>query len=215
MESGALRRRAERAPIFAWYEARGSSPLYFHCTRKGLQDSAIGFVDIVAPENKDHFIDLILACEEFSSGFYSDLRSFLEWVAVGAATDRRKRYGLDSVFHRDLQRIPVAICQGFGLAMFPATPDRSDGVNDESSGQTMAMRDFRFARFAAAKRTAFREQFRSSGAMNRAIDSSAAEKRRIRHVHNRIDLDLRDIAADDIDFAIEIFLHEQSYVARL
>src|SRR5207244_2376641 len=159
------------------------------------------------------FLDLILGCEEFSGGFYSDLCSFLEWVAVDAATDRRKGYRLDFVFHRNLQRIPVAICQGLRLAMCPAMPDRSDGVNDESSGQTIAASDFRFTGFTAAKCTAFRKQLRSRGAMNRAIDSSAAEKRRVRRVHNRIDLELRDIAADDIDFAIQIFLHEQSYVS--
>src|SRR6266478_8771986 len=143
----------------------GSSPLHFHCTRKGLQEPEIGVVDIVAPENKDHFVDLILACEEFSGGFYTDLRSFLEWVAVGAATDRRKRYRLDSVFHRNLQRFSVTICQGLRLAMCPAMPGRSDGVDDESSGQTIATSDFRFAGVTAAKCTAFREQFRSSGAM--------------------------------------------------
>src|SRR5437867_948953 len=212
MEGGALRRLAERAPILAWYEARGSSPLHFHCAGKRLQESAIGFVDIVAPENKDHLVDLILGCEEFSGGFYSDLRSFLEWIAVGAATDRRKGYRLDSVFHCNLQRISVAICQGLRLAVLPAAPDRSDGVNDESSGQTIATSDFRFAGFTAAKRAAFREQFMSSGAMNRAIDSAAAEQRRVRRVHNGIHRALRDIAAHDIDLAIQILLHEQSYV---
>jgi hypothetical protein len=81
-------------------------------------------------------------------------------------------------------------------------------VDDESSGQTIATRDFRFAGFTAAKRTAFREQFRASGAMNRAIDSSAAEKRRIRRVHNRVNLELRDIAAGDVDLAMRIFLQK-------
>src|SRR5712691_2245077 len=98
MEGGALRRLAERAPILDWYEARRSSPLHFHCTGKRLQDSAIRLVNFFAPENENHFVDLILGCEEFSGGFYSDLRSFLERIAVGAATDRRKGYRLNSVF---------------------------------------------------------------------------------------------------------------------
>src|SRR5882724_9964484 len=212
MEGGALRRLAERAPILAWYEARGSSPLHFHRAGKRLQESAIGFVDIVAPENKDHLVDLILGCEEFSGGFYSDLRSFLEWIAVGAATDRRKGYRLDSVFHRNLQRISVAICQGLRLAMCSAMPDRSDGVDDESSGQTIATSDFRFAGFTAAKCTAFPAQFGSSGAMNRSVDSAAAEKRRIRRVHNRVNLLFCDVPSRDLNIAVQIFLHEQSYV---
>ena len=176
--------------------------------RAPLQQTAIRVVNIVAPENKDHFVDLILGCEEFSGGFYSDLRSFLEWVAVGAATDRRKGYRLDSIFDRNLQRISVAICQGLRLAICPAAPDRSDGVNYESSGQTIATSDFRFAGFTAAKRTAFPEQFRSSGAMNRPIDSSAAEKRRIRRIHNGINIEFRDIPAGDIDLAMGIVLQK-------
>jgi hypothetical protein len=72
----------------------------------------------------------------------------------------------------------------------------------------MATSDFRFAGFTAAERTAFREQFRSSGAMDRAVDSAAAEKRRVRRVHNRVNLELRDIPADDIDFAMGIFVHK-------
>jgi len=77
MEGGTLRRLAERAPIIDWYEARGTTLLHSCYTRKGLHEPEIGFVDIVAPENKDYFVDLILACEEFFGAFYSDLRSFL------------------------------------------------------------------------------------------------------------------------------------------
>jgi hypothetical protein len=75
-------------------------------------------------------------------------------------------------------------------------------VDDESSGQTIATSDFRFAGFTAAKRTAFREQFRSSGAMNRAIDSSAAEKRRVRRIHNRVNLLFCDVPSRDLNIAV-------------
>jgi hypothetical protein len=160
------------------------------------------------PNNEDYLVDLTRRREKFADRLQSNLRSFLEWVAVGAATDRRKGYRLDSVFHRNLQRISVAICQGLRLTMCPATPDRSYGVDDEPSGQTITTSDFRFAGFTAAKRTAFREQFRSSGAMNRSIHSSAAEKRRVRRVHNGIHLELRDIAAGDVDLAMRIFLQK-------
>jgi hypothetical protein len=43
--------------------------------------------------------------------------------------------------------------------------------------------------------------------MNRAIDAAPAEERRVCCVHNRIDLGLRDIAAEDFNFAVGI-LHE-------
>jgi hypothetical protein len=37
--------------------------------------------------------------------------------------------------------------------------------------------------------------------MNRAIDSAAAEKRRVRRVHNRVNIEFRDVAADNVNFA--------------
>jgi hypothetical protein len=37
--------------------------------------------------------------------------------------------------------------------------------------------------------------------MNRAIDSPAAKKCGVCRIHNRIDVELRDVAPDDINFA--------------
>jgi hypothetical protein len=37
--------------------------------------------------------------------------------------------------------------------------------------------------------------------MNRAIDSAAAEQRCVSRVYNGIDLDLRDVSADDFDLS--------------
>jgi hypothetical protein len=37
--------------------------------------------------------------------------------------------------------------------------------------------------------------------MNRAIDSATAEKGRVRGVHDRIDIELRNVPAGDLDFA--------------
>ena len=63
----------------------------------------IRLINFLAPENENHFVDLVGAGEEFAGGFQRDLRRRLDRIAVGAATDRRKRYRLDSVFHRELQ----------------------------------------------------------------------------------------------------------------
>ena len=50
-----------------------------------------------------------------------------------------------------------------------------------------------------AERSTFGEQFGARSAVNRAIDSAAAEQRRVCGVHNGIDLELSDVAADDLD----------------
>src|SRR6266446_2048939 len=187
--------------------AGARSPI-FPSVDKRLQQSAIRLVDIVAPENKDHFLDLALGREKFAGCFQRNLRRFLNGIAIGAATDRRKRYGLDSVFHCNLQRISIAICQRLSFAVCPAAPDRPDRVNDELSGQTIGASNFRFAGSTTAECPAFHEQVRAGRAMNRAIDSSAAEKRCVRRVHNSIDIELRDVAAVDFELAIGI-LHEE------
>jgi hypothetical protein len=45
--------------------------------------------------------------------------------------------------------------------------------------------------------------------MNGAIDSAAAKQRHIGRVHNCIDGECGDIAANDVDLHIHIFLHKQ------
>jgi hypothetical protein len=55
-------------------------------------------------------------------------------------------------------------------------------------------------RFTTAKRPAFREQFGADGALNRAIDSASTKKRFVRNVHNGIDFQRGDVAADHFNF---------------
>src|SRR5438876_57100 len=85
--------------------------------------------------------------------------------------------------------------------MFPAALDRPDRVNDKARRQTIAASNFRFPGLTTAQRSTFREQFGAGRAMNRAINSAAAKKRRICGIHDGIDLELRDIPADDFDLS--------------
>ena len=85
--------------------------------------------------------------------------------------------------------------------MCPAAPDRPDRVDDKSGGQTIAARNFRFTGSTTSQCPAFREQFRAGSAVNRAIDSAAAQQASIRGIHNGIDLELRDVAADNVDLS--------------
>jgi hypothetical protein len=45
--------------------------------------------------------------------------------------------------------------------------------------------------------------------MNRPVDSSSAEECGVRRIHNGIHIEVRDVAAHDIDFTVGIF-HEWS-----
>jgi hypothetical protein len=91
--------------------------------------------------------------------------------------------------------------------MFPTTPYRPDCVNDKASWQTISTRDFSFAWTTTAQHAAFREQFGACGAVNRAIDAATAEESCVRRVHNGINLELCDVALDDLDSAVGI-LHQ-------
>jgi hypothetical protein len=72
-------------------------------------------------------------------------------------------------------------------------------VNHVTRWQFISASDLRFAGLTPAECSTFCEQFGSSGAMNRAIDSTAAEKCRVRGIHDGINMQGRNIAADDVD----------------
>src|SRR5205814_2504689 len=67
--------------------------------------------------------------------------------------------------------------------------------------QIISASDFRVPGLTTAERSTFGEQFSSGSAVNRAVHPAAAEKRRVSRIHNGIDLELRDVAADDVDLS--------------
>ena len=77
---------------------RGSLP-----AGKRLQDLSIRVVNIFAPNNENHFLDFIAHREKFVRRFERNVRGFLNRITVSAATDRRKPYRSDFIFHRKLQ----------------------------------------------------------------------------------------------------------------
>ena len=72
------------------------------------------------------------------------------------------------------------------LAFAAALPDRTDGMNHMLCRQPVTMGDLGVAGLAATKRAAFGEQPRPGGAMDCAIDPTAAEQRGVRGVDDGI-----------------------------
>jgi hypothetical protein len=99
-----------------------------------LQNSLVNADDFVIGQDEDHFVDPIVIREELSRRVHSDLRRFRNRISISTAVDRWKRYRLDSVFNRELQRASIATRQSLWFTAFPAGPKRTDGVNDETSG---------------------------------------------------------------------------------
>src|SRR3954451_3677254 len=78
-------------------------------------------------------------------------------------------------------------------------PDRSDRVNDMPGGKSVAFGDLGIACCAATEGTAFSQQLRPGRAMNRAVDTAAAEQRFIRSVDDGVNVKCGDVAGDDFE----------------
>ena len=72
-------------------------------------------------------------------------------------------------------------------------------MDDMARRQAVAQGDPGVAGGAAAQLTAFGQQFGTGGAMNRAIDATAAQQRNIRRVDDGVDSERRDIGDGDLE----------------
>src|SRR2546430_7217095 len=99
----------------------------------------------------------------------------------------------------------VPFCENFGFAAVSTRPNWADSVNNEARGQIVSASNFCFARATAAETPTFLQQFRSRRTMNGAVDSAAAEQRGVGGVHNRIEFEFGDVAADDVDLVFAPF----------
>src|SRR5215472_1099979 len=106
----------------------------------------------------------------------------------------------------------MANCQRLRFTTFSAPPDWPDSVNDEARRQTVPASNLRFAGFTTAEHPAFGQQLGAGCPMNRAIHAATAEERSVCRVHDCVDLQLCDVAPDDLNPAIWIFIHSLSAV---
>src|ERR1700742_2702977 len=130
-------------------------------------------------------------------------------IAIRAAADGRETNRLDFIFDRKLQRIPITIPQNLGLMVLSSSPNRTNCVNDKTRRTLISASDFRFAWSTTSESPTFGEQLGPSGAMDCTVDPAAAQESGVRGVNDGIHVELRDIAADNVDFAVGIF-HDRS-----
>jgi hypothetical protein len=125
----------------------------------------------------------------------------LDRIAVRSRRDRRKGERRGAELRRNLHGAPVAGAEQLRLVGVSAAPDRADGMDDVAGRQVPACRRLRVARLAAAEATALLEDRRAAGAVDRAVDATAAEQCRVGRVHDRVDLLLREVADDELNHA--------------
>src|SRR5579862_1826810 len=118
--------------------------------------------------------------------------------AIDAGRDRGKCDRGQAMGHGQVQRRAIAGCQQLLLTLAAAVPDRTDGVNDMLRRQPITAGDLGGAGRAAAKRSAFDKQFRSGGAMDRAVDATAAEQAPIGGIDDGVDRKRGDVGNADL-----------------
>ena len=111
---------------------------------------------------------------------------------AGKAIDARLSCG------GEIERGAVAGREQRVLVRSAAVPHRADRMDDVLRRQPVAARHFRRTGLAAAERAAFGEQVRPGSAMDRAVDTAAAEQRPVRRVHDRVDGKRRDVRDEDL-----------------
>jgi hypothetical protein len=97
------------------------------------------------------------------------------------------------------QRDRAAITGGEQIifAVAAAIPNRTNRVNHVPGFETIPFGDLGIARRATMQRTAFGQQLRPRGPMNRAIDPTAAQQRRISGVDDGVNAERCNISDDD------------------
>ena len=68
-----------------------------------LQKPLISAENFITCDDENRFVDFVVGREEFAGCFNGNPRCFLNRITVGAATDRREGYRLDSVLNAEQQ----------------------------------------------------------------------------------------------------------------
>ena len=109
------------------------------------------------------------------------------------------------ILFRQAQGLTVAAGQQFRLALFPVAIDRPDGMNHVTGLQSIAFRDLGLAGRAAVQATAFGQEPRPGGPMDRAVDPAAAQQAVVGCVNDGVDIQCRDVGLQDGDVGMHDF----------
>ena len=126
-----------------------------------------------------------------------DRRRLVERVAVDPRRDRGEGDRADAEFVRPRQRLAVARREQLGLAESAAAPHRADRVDHPARGQPEPGRGLRLAGPATAQPAAVLDELRPGRTVDRSVDTSTAEQRRVGGVDDGVDVLAGDVAAHE------------------
>ena len=113
---------------------------------------------------------------------------------VDAGADRWKGNGRGLMFAGEFKAAAVAPGEQMILVSISAMPHRPNCMKDPFGGQSESGRGLGVAGCTAAEFFAGRKKLWAGGAMNRPVNASAAEQRRIRRIDDRVHLNRGDVA---------------------
>src|SRR5439155_14444934 len=154
------------------------------------QDSLIELMIRFSKAGREYFFDRLVPLQELFDFKQSDSRGAFAGESIGAGADAWKSNRANRMFGCESQGIAIAARQQLVLVMFAAVPNRTHRVDHPFGGQLVTFGDFGFAGRTAVEFAAFLQQLRSRGAVNSAVNSSAAQQRLVGRIHDGIHLEL-------------------------
>src|SRR6185312_8091491 len=108
---------------------------------------------------------------------HGNVRRLRNRIAVDAAADRREGDAAHAMPGRQLQAITVTAGEQLRRAMPPVAVARTDRVDDELRRQTITLGKPCLSGGTTTQGAAFRQQFATGGAVDRAVHAAAPEQR--------------------------------------
>src|SRR5262245_11000610 len=158
--------------------------------------------DNVAAGGEENAIEFSFCSARLAHG---DGRSLIERITVDAATDRRKRDRANVMLTPELERRAIARREQGRLTVHPAAPDWTNRVNHVPRAQIESGCDAALAGRTPHVRPDFRNrqtrfvELRAGRPMNGAVDATAAKHPLVRGVDDGVNVELRDVAANNLD----------------
>jgi len=144
-----------------------------------------------------------------------DAGGALKGEAVNAGTDGGEGEGLQAIILGQNQAVAVTAGQQLVLMLLPPLPGWSDGVNDMSGWQPIALGHFCLTGGAALLVAACVQKFRASRAVDGAGDPAAAKQVAIGGIDDCIDSQMGDVILNDFNNLLSYGLSPQRKICTV
>ena len=154
---------------------------------------------VFSGEAADDDLALVAVAEVFGEHTLGDAGCLGLGEAIDTGADAGEGDALQAVFLGQTHGGIVTGGEQLALVLVAAIPDGPDGMDDFLTRQTVGIGHLALPRLAAAQRAAFLQQLNTCRPVDGTIYTSAAQQTPVGSIHNRIDLERRDIPYNNLD----------------